>query len=72
MLVIVLLVALNIVGIQEAANLNILLAVVDFATQLLLVVLGFVLIFDPQVLVDNIHWGTLPTWLSSRWRFRSG
>ena len=40
--VIVVLVLLNIVGIREAASLNIFLAVVDFATQLLLVVLGFV------------------------------
>ena len=55
--VVVLLVALNIVGIQEAANLNILLAVLDFATQLLLVVLGFALIFSPETLVDNVHWG---------------
>ena len=36
-IVIVVLVALNIVGIREAAGLNIFLAVVDFATQLLLV-----------------------------------
>src|SRR5437867_6498794 len=57
-----LLVGLNIVGVQEAARLNILLAVVDFATQLLLVVLGFVLIFSPHVLWDNIHFGVAPTW----------
>jgi APA family basic amino acid/polyamine antiporter len=62
--VVVVLVALNVVGIQEAANLNILLAVVDFATQLLLVVLGFALIFSPETLADNIHWGTAPTWSS--------
>src|SRR5881227_631634 len=43
-IVIVVLVALNIVGIQESARLNIFLAVVDFATQLLLVLLGFILI----------------------------
>src|SRR3954453_19980181 len=49
-----LLVLLNIVGIQEAAKLNILLAVVDFTTQLLLVVVGFALIFSPQTLVDNV------------------
>ena len=60
--VVLLLVAINIVGIQEAAALNVLLAVVDFATQLLLVVLGFVLIFSPQTLSDNIHWGVAPTW----------
>jgi len=56
------LVAINIIGIQEAAKLNIGLAVVDFATQLLLVVLGFALIFHPQVLLDNVHWGIAPTW----------
>ena len=63
-LVIVLLVGLNIVGIKEAASLNIFLAVVDFATQLLLVILGFVLIFSPSTLVDNVHWGVAPTWSS--------
>jgi basic amino acid/polyamine antiporter, APA family len=61
-IIIALLVALNIVGVREAAGLNIFLAVVDFATQLLLVVLGFVLIFSPSVLVDNVHWGVAPTW----------
>jgi APA family basic amino acid/polyamine antiporter len=60
--VIVVLVLLNIVGVQEAASLNILLAVVDFATQLLLVMLGFVLVFSPHVLRANIHLGVAPTW----------
>src|SRR4249919_3066215 len=57
-----LLVGINIIGIQEAAKLNILLAVIDFATQLLLVALGFVLIFSPETLKNNIHWGVAPTW----------
>ncbi len=57
-----LLVGLNVVGIQEAAKLNILLAVLDFTTQLLLVALGFVLIFHPHVIGSNIHWGQAPTW----------
>ncbi len=60
--VILVLVVLNVVGIQEAANLNILLAVIDFATQLLLVLLGFYLIFNIDVLRDNVHWGVAPTW----------
>jgi basic amino acid/polyamine antiporter, APA family len=63
-LVVVLLVAINIVGVREAARLNILLAVIDFATQALLVVLGVVLIFSPEVLVDNVHFGIAPTWAS--------
>jgi APA family basic amino acid/polyamine antiporter len=61
-IVIALLVALNVVGIQESARLNILLAVVDFATQLLLVLLGFVLVFSPSTLSANVHWGVAPTW----------
>jgi APA family basic amino acid/polyamine antiporter len=61
--VVVVLVLLNIVGIQEAARLNIFLAVVDFATQLLLVIVGFALIFDPHIVFSaNIHWGVAPTW----------
>ncbi|MGZ8782794.1 MAG: amino acid permease [Gaiellaceae bacterium] len=60
--VIVVLVVLNIVGIQEAARLSITFAVIDFATQVLLVALGFVLVLSPDVLVDNVHWGVAPTW----------
>src|SRR5881397_1710169 len=56
--VIVILVSLNVVGIQESANVNIGLALVDFATQLLLVLLGFALVFSPDTLTGNVHWGT--------------
>jgi APA family basic amino acid/polyamine antiporter len=62
--VIVALAVLNIVGVQEAAKLSITLAVIDFATQVLLVALGVVLVFSPEILVDNIHWGVAPTWSS--------
>jgi APA family basic amino acid/polyamine antiporter len=61
-IVIVLLVTLNIVGIQESARVNIGLALIDFATQVLLVLLGFALIFSPHVLASNIQWGVAPTW----------
>ena len=61
-IVIVVLVTLNVVGVQEAARLSIVLAVIDFATQVLLVLLGFFLVFSPTILVDNIHWGVAPTW----------
>jgi APA family basic amino acid/polyamine antiporter len=57
-----LLVGINIVGVKEAARLNIVLAVVDFATQLLLVGLGFFLIFSPHILMHNIHLGVAPSW----------
>jgi APA family basic amino acid/polyamine antiporter len=60
--VIAVLVGINVVGVREAASLNIFLAVVDFATQLLLVLLGFVLILSPETLVDNVDLGVAPTW----------
>jgi basic amino acid/polyamine antiporter, APA family len=60
--VVVFLVVLNIVGIREAARLNIFLAVIDFATQLLLVIIGFALVFHPHVISTNVHWGVAPTW----------
>jgi basic amino acid/polyamine antiporter, APA family len=60
--VILILVALNIVGIKEAAGLNVVLAVIDFATQLLLVLIGFAIVFHPHVLTANVHWGIAPSW----------
>ena len=61
-IVVVLLVAVNIVGVKEAASLNVLLAVVDFATQALLVGLGFFLVFDLDTLTSNVSFGVAPTW----------
>jgi len=60
--VVVLLSVINVVGIKESAGLNIALAVVDFFTQLLMVLVGAVLVLSPQTLVDNVHFGVAPTW----------
>jgi APA family basic amino acid/polyamine antiporter len=61
MAVIALLGALNVIGIKEAAGLNIFLAIVDLITQLILVVVGIVLVLSPETLVENIDFGTYPT-----------
>ena len=61
-IVIVLLVALNVVGISEAAKLSVTLAVIDLGTQVLLVLVGIALVLSPETLVENVHWGTAPTW----------
>jgi APA family basic amino acid/polyamine antiporter len=62
-IVIVLLLSLiNIVGVRESARLNLLLAVVDFATQLLLLSLGVFLVLNFGTLIDNVHFGVAPTW----------
>src|SRR3954471_21605412 len=60
--VIGLLCLLNIVGVQESAGVNIFLAVTDFLTQLLLVLVGFFLIFSPHTLIHNVHLGVAPTY----------
>ena len=52
----------NVVGIKESAGLNIVLALVDFFTQLLMVIVGALLVFSPRILLDNIHLGVAPTW----------
>ena len=61
-IVVVLLVGINIVGVKEATSLNVLLAVVDFATQALLVGIGFFLVFDVDTLTSNVELGVAPTW----------
>jgi APA family basic amino acid/polyamine antiporter len=60
--VIALLSFINVIGIKESAGLNIVLAVVDFFTQLLMVVVGALLVFSPHTLVENVHLGVAPTW----------
>src|SRR4051812_18886269 len=55
---------INVVGVKEAAGLNIVLAITDLATQLLLVIVGIVLVLSPDVLVGNVHLGVAPSWKS--------
>ncbi len=58
--VVVVLGVVNVVGAKESANLNIFLALADFATQVILVVVGLVLVFSPDTLVNNVDFGTYP------------
>ena len=60
--VIVVLAVINVRGVKESTTLNVLLAVTDFLTEVLLVLIGFVLVFSPTVLIDNVHLGVAPTW----------
>src|SRR5256886_1945708 len=59
---IAILVAVNVIGIQESSALNLVLAFTDLVTQLVLVILGIILLLDLQTVVHNIHWGVAPTW----------
>ena len=60
--VVLLLVALNIVGVKEAAGLNIFLALADLGTQALLVAIGLITVFSPHVLQANVDLGISPSW----------
>src|SRR2546425_1320179 len=62
--VVALLSVVNVIGVREAAGLNIVLAGTDLATQLLLVIVGIALVLSPDVLVNNVHLGIAPTWKS--------
>lgn len=53
--------ALNIFGVQESAKLNVVLSLVDFGTQVLLVLAGLFLVFNPSLLVNQVDFGTFPT-----------
>jgi APA family basic amino acid/polyamine antiporter len=59
---IVALALINVRGTEESARLNLVLAIADLATQVVLVGIGLVLVFSPQVLVDNVHLGVAPSW----------
>ncbi|HEX6205510.1 MAG TPA: APC family permease [Solirubrobacterales bacterium] len=53
---------INIRGTEESAKLNLVLAVADLATQVVLVGIGLVLVLSPDTLVSNVHLGVAPTW----------
>src|SRR5205823_776200 len=59
--IVAILAAINVVGVREAAGLNVFLAVADFLTQVVLVIVGCVLVLSPHTLVHNIHLGTAPS-----------
>jgi APA family basic amino acid/polyamine antiporter len=54
--------ALNIKGTEESSRLNLVLAIADLLTQIVLVGIGLVLVFDPDLLVAQIDLGTVPSW----------
>ena len=59
--IVILLAVVNIVGAKESAGVNIGFAVADFLTQVGLVLLGVVLVLDPDLLVRQVDFGTVPT-----------
>jgi len=62
LIVIALLAWLNIRGIGESANLNLVLAVLDLCTQVLIICIGAVLVLNPSLLVHQVDLGSTPTY----------
>jgi basic amino acid/polyamine antiporter, APA family len=52
----------NIRGLGESAKLNVVLAITDLITQVLLIILGAVLVLHPHLLVAQVHLGVAPTY----------
>ena len=61
-LLIAALAGLNVKGTQESARLNLVLAVGDLATQVLLVLIGVFIVLSPDTLISNVTLGVAPTW----------
>jgi APA family basic amino acid/polyamine antiporter len=62
LIVVGLLAWLNIRGLGESAKLNIVLALLDLSTQILLAGVGIALVLNPHLLIHQIHLGSVPTW----------
>jgi APA family basic amino acid/polyamine antiporter len=62
LIVVALLAALNIRGLGESAKLNFVLAILDLSTQVLLVIVGLFLVFNPSLLIHQVHLGVAPSW----------
>ena len=60
--VVAILAALNVKGTEESSRLNLILAIGDLCTQIILVGIGIVLVFSPDILVNNVHLGVAPSW----------
>ena len=60
--IVMLLALVNVRGVKDAVSVNLVLAVVDFLSQLTIVGLGVALVFNPGILVDNLSFfGETPT-----------
>jgi APA family basic amino acid/polyamine antiporter len=61
-LLVALLALVNVRGVSEAVGVNLVLAIVDFCSQVAIVIVGVFLVLDPEILVRNLEFfGTAPT-----------
>jgi APA family basic amino acid/polyamine antiporter len=53
---------INVKGTEESARLNLVLAIADLLTQVVLVIIGLAIVFDPDLLVSQVDLGVAPSW----------
>ncbi len=61
-IIIGLLMALNVVGVQEATSVSVLFAIIDLATETVVVIVGFIFLLNVPLLFGQVHLGTVPKW----------
>lgn len=60
--VLLILMVLNLRGVQESSRMNVLITIFDLVTQVVLIVLGGILLLNIKTLISQVHWGVAPTW----------
>jgi len=61
-ILLVLLALLNVRGAKESSQFNVIITIFDLLTQVILVVMGLIFLFNLPLLIKQIHWGIAPTW----------
>jgi APA family basic amino acid/polyamine antiporter len=61
-IIIALLIGLNIIGVQEATRVSVLFAVIDLATETIVVIVGFIFLLNFGLIFHQIHLGMTPHW----------
>jgi APA family basic amino acid/polyamine antiporter len=59
--IVAMLAGVNIAGIHMSSRLNIILVLIDIATEVTIAVFGILLIINIPRLINNVHWGVAPT-----------
>jgi basic amino acid/polyamine antiporter, APA family len=61
-IIIALLILLNIIGVQEATRVSVIFAVIDLATETVVVIVGFIFLLNFGLIFHQIHLGVTPVW----------
>jgi basic amino acid/polyamine antiporter, APA family len=61
-IIIALLMGLNVIGVQEATGVSVLFAIIDLATETIVVIVGFIFLLNFGLIFHQIHLGVTPQW----------